>query len=254
MSTTVDDKECTMRLMPRLRVFLWCCGLLSAWAVLIGAAAAGMERDVHAVATLEMMKGHLIAAFENHQRGQTPLAQAHAAHPLHEQYPELPDTLAREHPALDRQLREALTHLQQGLGSQATSGDVATQVETASELVDQAAGALISAETRHAPAFQAGVLSALLEEIAEEYAEAVQDGKVVNLAEYQDAFGFLQRARALHEPLAGRLPAEERARLQTLWKALEEAMPGVMPPASPVSSKAVEGHVRAITAELKRLP
>jgi hypothetical protein len=234
-------------------VFLWCCGPLLAWAVTLGAAAAEIERDVHTVATLEMMKGHLIAALENYTRGQTPLAQAHAAHPLHEEYRELPDTLAKEHPALDRQLQEALTRLQQGLGRQVTGGDVAQQVEAASQLLDQAAGALIPAETRHAPAFQAGVLIALLDDIAEEYAEAIQDGKVVNLAEYQDAFGFLQRARALHERLAGRLPAEDRPRLQALWKALEEAMPGVMPPASPASSKAVEEHVRAITAVLRPL-
>jgi inorganic triphosphatase YgiF len=173
---------------------------------------------------------------------------------LHEEYPELPDTLAREHPTLDRQLREALSDLQQGKGSQATSSDVAMQVEAASQLLDQTAGTLIPAETRRAPAFQMGVLIALLEEIAEEYAEAVRDGKVVNPAEYQDAFGFLQRTRALHEPLAGRLPAEDRQRLQTFWKALEEAMPGVMPPASPVSSEAVKGHVTAITTVLKQLP
>jgi hypothetical protein len=128
-------------------MFFWCCGLLPAWAVPVGVAAAGMERDVHTVATLEMMKGHLIAAFDDDTRGQTPLAQAHATHPLHERYPELPDTLAAEHPALDRQLREALTRLQQGLGSQATNGDVARQVEAASQLLDQAAGALIPAET-----------------------------------------------------------------------------------------------------------
>jgi hypothetical protein len=243
-----------MRLMPRLGMFLWCCALLLARAAPIGAAAAGMERDVRTAATLEMMKGHLTAALENATHGQTPLAQAHAAHPLQEDYPELPDALAREHPALDGQLREALTRLPQGLGSQATGANVAQQVKAASELLDQAAGALISAETRRTPAFQAGVLSALLDSIAEEYAEAVQDGKVVNLAEYQDAFGFLQRARALHEPLAGRLPAEDRPRLQTLWKALEDAMPGVMPPASPASSEAVEGHVTALTAALKRLP
>jgi hypothetical protein len=241
-----------MRLMPRLWVFLCCCGLLLAQAAPVGAAAA-TEQDVRTAATLEMMKGHLIAAYENYQRGQTPLAQAHAAHPLHEEYRELPDTLAKDHPALDRQLQEALTRLQHGLGSQATGGNVARHVEAASELLDQAAGVLIPTETRRAPAFQAGVLSALLDDMAEEYEEAVQDGKVVNLAEYQDAFGFLQRARALREPLTGRLPAEERARLQALWTALEEAMPRVMPPASPASAAAVEGHVSAITAVLRQL-
>ena len=241
-----------MRLMPRLWVFLWCCGLLLARTVPAGAAAA-TERDVHTAATLEMMKGHLIAALGNSTRGQMPLAQAHAAHPLHEEYRELPDTLAKEHPALDRQLQEALTRLQQGLGGQPTGGDVARQVEAASELLDQAAEALIPAETRRTPAFQAGVLSVLLDDIAEEYAEAVQGGNVVNLAEYQDAFGFLQRARALLGPLTGRLPVEARARLQTRWAALEEAMPGIMPPASPASSDAVEGYVSAITAVLRQL-
>jgi hypothetical protein len=243
-----------MRLMPRLGMCFWCCGLLLARTLPAGAAAAGMEQDIRTAATLEMMKGHLIAALENARRGQTPLAQAHAAHPLHEEYRELPDTLAKEHPALDEQLREGLTRLQQGVRSQATGGDIARQVDAVSQLVDQAAGALIPAETRNTPAFQAGVLSALLDAIAEEYEEAVQDGNVVNVAEYQDAFGFLQRARALREPLTGRLPAEDRPRLQARWTALDEAMPGVMPPASPASSEAVEGHVTAITTVLRRLP
>ena len=52
-----------MRLMPRLGVFLWCCGLLLAWAVPVGAAAAGMERDVHTVATLEMRSSEPSAAW-----------------------------------------------------------------------------------------------------------------------------------------------------------------------------------------------
>jgi hypothetical protein len=45
----------------------------------------------------------------------------------------------------------------------------------------------------------------------------------------------------------------DQQQMQTLWNALEEAIPGVMPPASPKSPQAVQGHVNALVAILKRL-
>jgi hypothetical protein len=95
------------------------------------------------------------------------------------------------------------------------------------------------------------VLTHLLEEIEEEYEEAIQDGKVVNLPEYQDAFGFLQRARVQLEPLAIHLQDADQQQAKRVWKLLDDAIPSIMPPAAPVSAEAIEGHIKALMKILK---
>jgi hypothetical protein len=246
---SADDGEVSMRI--RAVPWLWSMACVGALSTHVGAGAE-MAPDVHTAVQIELMKGHLIAAVANYERGQTALAQAHAAHPLHEHHRELPASFAKARPELDGQLREALAQLQRGLGGQLAAGTAAKQAEVATQLLDEAA-ALIPADRRNAPAFQAAVLTGLLEEIGEEYEAAVEDGEVVNLAEYQDAFAFLQRARVWLQRLAARLPSDDRQALQRLWAKLEDALPAVMPLSPAASPTAVEEHLRAIAAIVKRL-
>jgi hypothetical protein len=244
-----------MRVIPRTLSVALVWGCLLSWMIVPNSASSGegMEEYVRVAARVKMMQGHLIASLENHKLGQTPLAQAHAAHPLHEDYGELPDTFAKAHPDLDKMVRDTLARLPQALGKETETSAYAKQVEAAIQLLDQVAIVLIPPDARKLPAFQAAVLTDLLEEIEEEYDEAVKDGKIVNLAEYQDAFGFLRRAHVVKEQLSGQVKGGDQQQMQTLWNALEEAIPGIMPPASPKSSQVVQGHVNALVAILQRI-
>jgi hypothetical protein len=126
-------------------------------------------------------------------------------------------------------------------------------VQGAAQLLEQVEMILIPAEIRTTLSFQAAVLIQLLDEVAEEYSEAVQDAKVVNLPEYQDAFGFLQRAGALREQVLTQLKDSDRQHLHALWKPLEEAIPSIMPPLPPKSAQAIESHISALVTLLKGL-
>jgi hypothetical protein len=216
-----------------------------------GAANAEPHDYSRTAAKLELMQGHLIASLENYKLGQTALAQAHAAHPLHEHYSDLPAAFAKEHAELDNMVRDMLARLPQRLGENIDVNVYASHVREATRLLDQVGTILIPAEIRTTSAFQAAVLAHLLEEVAEEYDEAVEEGKVVNLPEYQDAFGFLQRARRLQEQVAAQMQEGDRQQMQALWNTLEEGIPGIMPPSSPKSARAVAAHVNAMIALFK---
>jgi hypothetical protein len=201
---------------------------------------------------VEMMKGHLRSALEDYRIGEIPLAQAHVGHALHEEYEAIAPTLGKARPALNKTLREALTRLQQGGGDQRDAATYGKEVESAFRVPDQALEALIPADVRKAPSFWAAVLAHLIEEVGEEYGEAVQDGKLVNLPEYQDAFGFLQRAKAVTKTLPDAFVGNDRQRLQSLLRSLEEAIPGIMPPSTPATSEAVRKHADGLVELLRK--
>lgn len=223
-------------------------GLLLTWMM---TADAGSRTDAHLrIATnIEKMKGHLLSALENYKLGQIPLAQAHAAHPLHEEYKALPTTFQKNHAELDRTLRETLTRLQQNADGQRDAAAYGSDVETAFQTFERITTTVIPGDVRQSLRFRKAVLARLLHEVGEEYGEAVQAGKLVNLAEYQDAFGFLQRVKALLDGLSDQFVEKDRQRLQARLQSLAEAIPGIMPPSAPVRAQAVQAH----TAELIQL-
>jgi len=49
-----------------------------------------------------------------------------------------------------------------------------------------------------------------------------------------------------------RLQAEGRQQLMVLWKSLEAALPGIMPPASPMSAQAIQGRTTAVVERLQK--
>jgi hypothetical protein len=168
------------------------------------------EAQLQIATTFERIKGPMISARENYTLGKIPLAQAHATHPLHEEYGEVPSTFAADHPALDTALREALTWLQQGIGAQRDAAAFAAAVDALFQRLDHTLHAVLPVEIRASPQFRSAIMAHLIEENGDEYDEAVKDGTVVNIAEYQDAFGFLRRARALMDQLADRLQPGDR--------------------------------------------
>jgi hypothetical protein len=210
------------------------------------------EDQLKIATTFELMKGHLTSARENAKQGKIPLAQAHAAHPLHEEYAELPSTFATDHPALDKTLREDLTRLQQSVDGKHDATALGTAVDGVFKHLDHSLRTVIPADIRESAQFRSAVVLHLLEAIEEEYDEAVDDGKVVNVAEYQDAFGFLQRVRALTNQLADGLQAGDRQQLTSRLKNMEDALPTIMPPASPVSPEVVAKQADALAALLKK--
>ncbi len=178
--------------------------------------------DVAYLSRLGLIRGHLLAGFKLYEQGQTDMAQTHMKHPEDELFADLrPALKQRNAEPFFAELSE-LTHAVRDNADPAT-------VEEAYQQVDQA---LQAAEARARPSLRTTLLSIknLVRTAGEEYAVGVQDGRVTDIHEYQDAWGFTQLARRrlqhLHEETRDSTPRavarveQMLADLNSLWPEL----------------------------------
>lgn len=211
-----------------------------------GGARGPVDTDEELKLALYQMRGHLFAAHSLYEDGHKQEAVAHFYHPTAEVYPSVEQTLER------RDVPQFADEIN-ALGKLAATGADLGQVHKAHQNVLQrirAASESVAAEKRNTPEFVVPVLVDLLQVAAHEYDVAVQDGKFVNVVEYQDAFGFANVAQQELNALAPKLKqknAQAYQELQTQLKALMQALPSVAPPAQPtLEPSAVFGIVSRI--------
>ncbi|HKZ61914.1 MAG TPA: hypothetical protein VJZ68_05805, partial [Nitrososphaera sp.] len=156
------------------------------------------EERVQFVANIEFIKGHLEQAVANKQENSTELAKAHSGHPIAEHYSLIEEEVEEHNGELNTELKSALTALPGQVDSLSASEFQATVTEI-SGLLDDAKESAISAAERNDPKFNAVVMISVLEAAEHEYEEAVQNGTVKEMVEYQDANGFISRAKSIYD-------------------------------------------------------
>lgn len=227
----------------------------SAWAILLlallalGACASETPRDQVGVALrIEKVRSHLLAASENAAGGRWDLAAVHAAHPAEDMQP-IDAVLSKRDAAADAALRAQLAAIREAVAAGNAAGTIgaanAVRVAGAIEAADTMLGAAartIAGERTADPRFDLAVAAELLEMVETEYAEAVVDGRLVEVTEYQDAYAFLTRARALALSDAGTL-GDDAPALRAAVDALAAAMPAITPPSAPTAAERVEALV-----------
>lgn len=167
--------------------------------------------QVYAV-NLLLMKGHLHVAKELAGKNAWDNAAAHAQHPAAETYGLIDAQLRQRQAApfaaeLDTFV-ERITDNQPGAA-------LDRAYAAATGKIDAAYGALDAAK-RTSPAFVSTIALALLQQAGAEYAVGVENGRIVNLHEYQDAGGFVWVADQLLAGLAQNAPADQVAALQEI--------------------------------------
>jgi hypothetical protein len=237
--------------------------LLAAAALALAAAApAGAQKgpaDSGAafLADLEKVKAHFLASQELYAAGQSGPAGVHASHPVQEIGERVVRPIrqgagaeaAERARALLRQPGRALEPKPSADGYRDTVAQVTAGL-------DDLANRTLSARVRDALAFRARVVALLVESLVEEYEQAVKAGAITQVIEYQDAWAFLQRARARYrdigDRIAARAPATARA-LDADLTALAGAFPAVIPPATPLPVAEVRALTRRISQSLRTL-
>jgi hypothetical protein len=182
-----------------------------------GAAAGGTNDDVTFATMLGLVEGHMRAGTALYRAGEADMAKTHMKHPADEIYADLKPLLeARGSKGFATELEAVAAAVEAGK----PSADVDALVETLFASI-----AAIRPTKEAAPVTM--VIKDLLRTAGEEYAIGVKDGKIDNVHEYQDAWGFTQTAKVM---LAG-LSADEKtehadeiskietelASLDTLW-------------------------------------
>ncbi|HEX5891519.1 MAG TPA: hypothetical protein VFY41_01535 [Nitrososphaeraceae archaeon] len=148
------------------------------------------------VSNIEQIRAHLNAAMMNKQAGNNFLAQAHTLHPIAEIYSSIEPQIANANMTLNQTLASNLNELSQIVNS-STTDEFNTQAQKINRLVNQTVKQVVPVETENNSTFGLAVVADLLSIASEEYGEAVENGTIKEIVEYQDGQAFVSRAQDL---------------------------------------------------------
>ena len=160
---------------------------------------------VEFVSSIEQIRGHLDQALINKESGNNTLAQTHSLHPIEEVYSSIEDELVNQNSTLNQTLSAALQNLSSTV-TNANLQDFESQIDYVNMLLNNSVLTLVpSSELNNNPAFNASVVGRLLHLAGHEYEEAVANGTIIEVVEYQDAQAFIHRAESVFKSSASRI-------------------------------------------------
>ena len=200
---------------------------------------------------LAQIRGHHRVALELFENEDPEGAAVHAAHPIEE----LLDALSSEleaHGGDAAALEERLVAVRTIVAEQGSVADLRAAIDAAAEESAVAADALI--DDPQDPAFIGSTVAKLLGTVAHEYEEAVGDGGIELLPEYQDGYAFLLEAQDLYGQIRADIESdepEEAEEIEEAFGVLSNALPAAQPPEELVAEDDVEVAASLIGHELE---
>jgi hypothetical protein len=152
-----------------------------------------MPNQIEYVYNIEQMKGHLDQAILNKENGNDTLTRAHILHPIVEIYDFIEAPLVTVDSNLNHTLYTSLNELSQDVENLDVS-KFTEETEKSNQMLNDAIKLVIPQENS---TLNLIVASWLLDVANTEYQAGVNEGKVLEIIEYQDASGFISRAESL---------------------------------------------------------
>lgn len=204
------------------------------------------HNDVAFLERLGLIRGHLHVGHVLYQEGHVEMAETHMKHPRDELYAGLvPAIRARGASPFDNALTELAEAVESDVGNE--------RVKRAWQKVDEAIKTVASS-TDASVRQQLVAVANIVRTAADEYAIGVIDGEIDNAHEYQDAWGFVQVARARLDALSPSSEAEQRITAEAA-----EALEGIdslwpdLAPEGPIEGQASTLYGAAARIELAAL-
>ena len=144
---------------------------------------------------LQETLGHFWALEQNLDESNAELALVHATHPIAELYGSMSEKL-EDNPEFDAKLQQTLMDLQNKANTKVTREESQKAIDEAKAIVAEAQDIVIG-DLANDDAFKAQLANILLETSKVEYSEAVNDGIIEEMAEFQDGSAFVWRAKEL---------------------------------------------------------
>lgn len=211
------------------------------------------DEQVKFAVNAEMVKGHLLVSRELYGMGREAWATRHARHPVEELWSLLQGPLSRASNDLAKRIGALLEKPRHEIDARVPAKQYEATVRAVFAALDDAVARIVPSPARNSLPFRVRVVLEVLEHVEEEYAEGVKEGRVASIAEYQDAYGFFQRGRALYGPVAAEIRKKAPKAAQEIegaFATLAKGFAGVTPPVTPLAVEKVREEVREITAEL----
>ena len=147
---------------------------------------------------LEQMKGHLDASIINVQSNNSVLAVAHALHPIEEIVDIINNRLIQTNETLTKEFSVKLNQYVQTVRSD-NLDKISIEKAELEKLLNDALDQSIDIEKRTNRDYILNVTAELINIASEEFNEAMFNGQIINLLEYQDGQQFIKRAIMLLE-------------------------------------------------------
>ena len=201
------------------------------------------------VSNIEQIRAHLDAAMMNKQAGNNSLAQAHTLHPIAEIYSSIEAQIANANMTLNQTLASNLNELLQMVNS-STTDEFNTQAQKINGLVNQTVEQIVPVESANNSTFGLAVVADLLSIASAEYGEAIENGKIKEIVEYQDGQAFVSRAQDLMVQTSSTgLVQEKTPEIQETNKLFSDLNTAIQNKSSP---ELVDTSIRAIIHEISK--
>jgi hypothetical protein len=163
--------------------------------------------QVDFVSKIEQIRGHLNAAIMNKEAGNNTLAKAHTLHPIAEIYSSIEPLISNANSTLNNTLASNLNQLSQVVNTSSLD-EFSAQSQKINALLNQTIQQVIPLQAISNSTFKLSVVSDLLSIAGEEYGEAVENGTIKEMVEYQDGQAFISRAQDVFGQAASMIPQE----------------------------------------------
>ena len=210
------------------------------------------DPDFDYLERLGLLEGHLIIGRRLLEAGQSRLAVPHFGHPIRELYTWLePRIASRGAPQFEREL-EAMERFAEA-GGTGTGGAFAPAWAALQPKLAAAKNA-VPAARRDSPRFMLEHVAMMVYDVASDYGESIERGRIVNVVEYHDSMGFLLYAgeTARGQAARGAAAAEWQEAAAVIEELREKVYPDLLPPSRPPQSisavRARYDRIRAIAA------
>ena len=150
---------------------------------------------------LEETLGHFWAIEQNLDEKNAELALVHATHPIAELYDLMKPQLKQADPQLDAQVQDTLMQLQHKANTDVSRTQAQKALDDARQVIQNARSAVVGDDLSNDPLFQAELIKSLLETSVSEYSEAVSDGTIEEMAEFQDGSAFVWRSEQIFKSI-----------------------------------------------------
>ena len=196
---------------------------LSPVAVSAAYADSGYTEKLEFGAALEEALGHFWAIELNLDDNNAKLALVHATHPIAELYDSMKPVLKEKSPALDAKIQSTLADLGKKASTDVSRADADAAIADARAIVDMTESEIIGDYWAGSADVRLALMNTLLETSVAEYAEAIDGGAIVEMAEFQDGSAFVWRSGVIFEEIRDDLPTHEADEIEELFEEVEAA-------------------------------
>ena len=163
--------------------------------------------QVDFVSNIEQIRGHLNAAVMNKEAGNNSLAKAHTLHPIAEIYSTIEPSISNINSTLNNTLAIDLGQFSQMVNASSLD-EFEEQSKKTNGTLNQTKQQVIPRDAISNSSFNLGVVSDLLSIAETEYGEAVENGTIKEIVEYQDGQAFVSRAQNVFTQASSTFPPE----------------------------------------------